>query len=214
MIIIAAEDAALLSLAERILRSLDDQIPLDPEPALGGKINFKRNLPKLNNRAKAGRFCIALCDSDQDTFCPAQQIRNWIGVSQHHNLVVRLAVQEAEAWILADSDGFSDYFLVDRKRIYSMAGTPESLRDPKKCLLQLVKSGRFPSSRKRDMLPDASAVSSKGGMLYNAEIKKFIASHWCPARAAVNAPSLQRAIAAFRNLVERYHADKTVVSFD
>jgi hypothetical protein len=204
MIIIAAEDAALLSLAERIFRDIDSQIPLDPQPALGGKISFKNNLPKLNNRAKAGRFCVALCDSDQNIFCPAQQIRNWIGVPQHHNLVVRLAVQEAEAWILADSDGFSDYFLVDRKRIYRMAAHPESLRDPKQCLLQLVKSGRFPPSRKRDMLPVAPAVSSKGGMLYNTEIKKFIESHWCPERASANAPSLQRAIAAFRVLVERY----------
>lgn len=204
MIYVKTEDAALWYLVERILRTFDKNINLQQMPLARGVQNFKSSLPKLNEMAKTGFYCVGACDADENILCPAQQIHNWIKATRHPNLVVRLAVREAEAWMLADDKGFSEYFKVSLAVVRRDARSPEQLADPKKRLLELIAAGGLRPTRKEAILPQPIGVTASIGINYHSEIEKFINTRWCPMRASANAPSLQRAITAFRGLVERY----------
>ncbi|MFR4044829.1 MAG: hypothetical protein ACLTZU_07345 [Odoribacter splanchnicus] len=79
-------------------------------PARGGEI--KNKIPNFNQLAM--KFpVILLTDLDADNCAPELKRKLLGGLEQAENLVFNVAVDEAEAWLMADRDGFAKYISVD-----------------------------------------------------------------------------------------------------
>lgn len=77
-------------------------------PARGGEI--KNKIPNFNQLAM--KFpVILLTDLDADNCAPELKRKLLGGLEQAENLVFNVAVDEAEAWLMADRDGFANISL-------------------------------------------------------------------------------------------------------
>jgi hypothetical protein len=110
----------------------------------------------------------------------------------------RIAVREAEAWLMADRAAFADALGVSLVRIPDQ---PESLADPKLTIVNLARR-----SRKRavqvGLVPEQGAGISIGPE-YAAWMIDFAQNQWDPSRAVASAevPSLERTLDAIERLV-------------
>ncbi len=134
---------------------------------------------------------IVLVDLD-DRVCPKTMAAEWkrdLPVSP--NLLVRIAVREAEAWLLADFDELMSYLHVPGRELKR---PPESIRDPKQAIVCYASKSRLADIR-RDMVPlkVGSGVVGRG---YSRLMRSFVNDHWNPRRAAKASESLRRAIVA------------------
>ncbi len=134
---------------------------------------------------------IVLVDLD-DRVCPKTMAAAWKqGLPASPNFLIRIAVREAEAWLLADFDELMTYLHVSGRE----AGKPpESVRDPKQAIVCYASKSRVADIR-RDMVPlkVGSGVVGRG---YSSLMRSFVNDHWNPRRAAKTSESLRRAIAA------------------
>jgi hypothetical protein len=149
--------------------------------------NIKNSIANFNQAARMTPFLI-ITDLDNHP-CPVEMRNEWITVSQHHNLIFRIAVREAEAWLLADRQRFATFLHVSKDII---TRDPENLPDPKSALMQIVKRSKKRNIRE-DILPEGDA---RIGPNYNARLSDFVVNCWDIATARQNAPSLERAIRA------------------
>jgi hypothetical protein len=122
----------------------------------GGNGYLRTNIRGFNNAAKGVPFLVV---TDLDTIeCPATLIENWLGDKRHPNLLLRVAVREAEAWLLADAEELAKFL---RIRAATIPGNPDSLIDPKKQLIALA--GGSPSSEiRKDICPRSGSTSRVG----------------------------------------------------
>ncbi len=97
-----------------------------------------------------------------------------------------------EAWLLADRDGFADFFRVRKGRL---PPDPEAVPHAKQTLLELCLQ-----SSSRDIRRDVVTADGKTGPLYVSRINEFAAAHWNVGVAATNSPSLARALNAIKAL--------------
>jgi len=139
------------------------------------------------------RIVLVLTDLDQKE-CPVALLEDWgaRATPLPENLLLRIAVREAEAWVLADHEGM-------RKLIGSKAmlpPEPDTLPDPKQHLLGLARSA--PRDVRQGLLPAKNVRASKG-LAYNRILVDWIGRVWNPQRAAKRSPSLQRARDALKN---------------
>jgi hypothetical protein len=131
---------------------------------------------------------LMVADADQAP-CVVTQRNSWLPRDVSQRLSMRLAVKEAEAWVLADHVGFSKFAIVSRDLF---PANPETEPDPKQALLALVKKSKRRELRD-EMLPGKGATS-KVGLGYNFHMTDFVKNHWNIGRAVDRAPSLARAI--------------------
>lgn len=150
--------------------------------------------PKIANYCRAARHASWVVFRDSDGKCPVDlRARLMAGIPEENpRFALRIAHSMAEAWLMADRDGFSRYFHVSAERV---PPNPEQLEHAKTTLLALCTRS---SSReiRRDMLTDDGQV----GPLYVHRINEFAASRWDVESAALNSPSLRRAVQAIRDL--------------
>ena len=156
-----------------------------------GKSRLDQLIPKYN-RASTQTPWVVFRDSDAE--CPvvlraklAAGINRW-----ESGFVLRIAHSMSEAWLLADPDGFSEYFNVPRSRIPS---DPELLRHAKQKVLALCAG-----SRSRLIRQDMTSNGSEIGPLYVAHVNEFASTVWNPTEAALASDSLRRAIERIRDL--------------
>jgi hypothetical protein len=141
----------------------------------------------FNNAAKGIPFLIG---TDLDSYeCPAALINDWLRTPQHHNLLVRVAVREAEAWVLADKDNFANFLGI---RSSLVPDDIENVLDPKAKLIQLAR--RAPRRQLREDICPPTNSTRKVGPNYNARLAGFVQLHWNPEIARQRAESLARAI--------------------
>jgi hypothetical protein len=74
---------------------------------------------------------IVLTDLDQH-LCPKELIDDWLSEAIHPNLLLRVAVREVEAWLLADRSNFAKFLNVSEKCI---PPAPDRLSDPKAAVI-------------------------------------------------------------------------------
>jgi hypothetical protein len=162
-----------------------------------GKIQVVRSLGGYNYAAKHEPW-IVLIDLDNED-CVVSALNTWLP-EPSGLMCLRVAVRELEAWLLADSERFSQYFSVS---LALLPTAPDDLPDPKLALLNLVRRSRR-SSIKFDMLPDPKLGQSIGPA-YTARIIEFINAEdgWRAEIAAQRSPSLRRAIAGIEQLRDR-----------
>ncbi|MBN2684969.1 MAG: hypothetical protein JXR40_06795 [Pontiellaceae bacterium] len=155
--------------------------------------NLKNLIPAVCNMAKANLRTFILTDLDLAE-CAPSLIRQWFSVEAMQtevsdNLLFRVAEKEIEAWLLADRKGLSAFLDIS---IVNFPENPDMERDPKQCLLNIIRS----KGRRRihkDMLPRKNAHL---GPEYNAQLCRFVQDNWNVGCAKEKSESLARAVAA------------------
>lgn len=106
--------------------------------------------------------------------------------------MLRIAHTMTEAWLLADRDGFADFF---RVRVGQVPVDPERLPHAKHEVLRLCAN-----SRVRTIRQDMVRSTGEAGPLYVKRINEFASTRWDVSSAAASSDSLSRAIRKIRAL--------------
>jgi len=102
-------------------------------------------------------------------------------------MLLRIAVREVEAWLLADRKGIADFLHVAIEKVPT---SPKSMDDTKHALPKVIRKSRK-LRLVEEMLPQPSAHI---GPLYNDRMRDFALNRWRIETAAENAPILERSI--------------------
>jgi len=156
-----------------------------------GKNRLDLKIPQLQ-RASSWEPWVVFRDSDGK--CPVLLRSRLVSSEAKYDqrFALRIVHTMTEAWLLADTLGFAEYFGIPVGRVPQ---DPEDLVHPKQLVLMLCQSSTMRSIR-RDM------VSSDGsqGPLFSYHLDKFATESWNTHSASSASPSLARAIAAIRAL--------------
>lgn len=192
--LIIAEDQACLGIASRILQdariALREMAPPCLTDGVGG---FWEKLKGLQAPGGPDDFVFALADADTSSCIGPYLKRKKYPKSPR--FVVRLAVVESESWLLSDHEACRSFFGMPKEKLPQ---TPDSLKDPKKKLVQLAALSSSKDIRVR--LCPLKGSHGDVGREYNSTIREFIESAWSPARARTRSPSLDRALKALAAL--------------
>src|SRR5579859_304811 len=184
---LAFEDALIESLIKKIFEILPIQYATRTIYNRGGNGYLRRTINGLNLAARGIPFLVVTDLDDRE--CPQALISDWLTSPKHHNLLIRVAVREAEAWLLADKENFARCLGI---RSALVPIDVESLPQPKEALVNLARN----SSRKtiRDEICPKQNSTSKVGPNYNGRLSSFVQNTWDPVNAGRNCTSLQRTI--------------------
>lgn len=193
-ILVVGEDALCCALGERLVACCA------PHWQLAGPSIDTRGVTKLvpalaRYGQQAQHVQPVLCIADTDGQCAVALRARWAPVAMSPRLLIRLAVTEAESWLLADREGIAQALSIPLTRLPQR---PDDEVDPKRVVLTLAVRS------KRRVIRDelVSAVDrNKPGSGYNLHLCAFVRSHWEPQRAAQRSPSLARAVARISELV-------------
>lgn len=181
------EDELTKSLARKLLRSIPTAYATRTIYNRGGYGYLKRTINGFNSAAKGTPFLVG---TDLDRYeCPPALIADWLTQPKHHNLLIRVAVHEAEAWVLADRDNLANFLGIN---VATLPEDVEALPNPKEVLIQLAR--RSQKKQLRDDLCPSPHSTSKIGPNYNARLGSFVSQSWNPAVARLRSRSLDRAI--------------------
>ncbi len=154
---------------------------------------LKRMLSAFNNAARGGAFLV-MADLDSRA-CVPEIIEDWFRCSlakypshRHPNLMFRVAVREAEAWVMADREQFAAFLGVP---VHAIPVQPDDVSDPKALLLQLAKKCRSRDLRE-DLVPGPGDKRIIGPD-YNGRLAGFVYSSWRAQVAQMHSPSLAKA---------------------
>lgn len=192
-ILLVGEDVLCCALGKKIIEAaLPDWsisgLPID-------KKGITRLLPELPRYAECARHVRpVLCIADTDNKCPVEIRKQWLPPEAPQELLFRLAVSEAESWILADRHAVAQFFDVP---LGVVPKAPESIKDPKSEMLKIAGRSRKKSIRS-EMLTAGQQVRPGPG--YNVHLGALIAQAWDVVRAQENCPSLRRAVINVQSL--------------
>jgi len=154
-----------------------------------GKDYIRSKIGQFNKVAFKIHFFI-LIDLNSGIDCAPNLIRDWLP-NPAPKMLLRVAVRELEAWLLADRGNFAAFLGVPKNRIPHY---PETIEYPKEFVVNLARR-----SRRREILEDIVPIAgstSRVGRNYSGKLIEFIENHWDLERARINAPSLDKAIKA------------------
>jgi hypothetical protein len=184
---LAVEDPLTESLFAKILQTIPTEYAPRTIYNRGGFGYLRQNINGFNNAAKGIPFLVG---TDLDRYeCPASLIQEWLIRPRHNNLLIRVAVREAEAWVLADSTNLADFLGI---RVGLVPDQVEAIADPKQELINLARRARSRELRE-DICPPPHSTR-KIGPNYNPRLAAFVQSRWDPNAARERAESLARAI--------------------
>ncbi len=154
----------------------------------GGNGYLRFRMGKFHEMAHRGPVLVI---TDLDTnICPVALRKTWLRrLPQPPGLLLRVAVREIEAWLLADHDAVVT--LLGKQAERRLPEDPDRTPDPKNLLLDLAK--RAPGDVRLDLLAEAGAIARQG-LGYNHRLCDLVRSSWRPERAAERSPSLRRTI--------------------
>lgn len=142
---------------------------------------------------------LVITDLDRSD-CPATLIHSWSnGEQSPENLLLRVAVREAESWVLADRHGAADLLGISPHRIPL---NPEDIGDPKQFLLNLARTAR--REVRSELIAQNRAIASQG-LGYNRVLSEFVELHWDLESAVQRSVSLNRAVIRLEELSQRLH---------
>ena len=145
---LVGEDKLCCALGARLLSLLLPTWKVAPTPIVSGGVT--KLVPALARYAQVARFgSPVLCVADTDGQCPVALINRWWPAKRRHaRMLLRLAVTEAESWVLADHEAMRQRFKVPSKHL---PVAPDTLADAKAVLLQLVHR-HAPVALRREMV--------------------------------------------------------------
>lgn len=186
-IVIVGEDQLCCALAEKLVTYLNKETAIRTTVA-NGCGPFRTMIERYNSVAKAVTPVFMLADADQAS-CVVAQVDAWMPSYPSPRFSLRLAVREAEAWVLADHEGLSSFAQFSPAL---MSRDPDLIADPKQELLRLIRKSKRRDLR-TEMLPGKGS-SSHVGLGYNIHLTQFVREYWSAERASERSPSLLRAI--------------------
>lgn len=177
---------------EPVARRLLDEAGLLPGSFVrrsGGKTRIDPDLPGWNESAAQLPWLVIrdLDHDDRDCCVPELRVRLLGNATAEVGMCFRLAVRAVEAWLLADREGFAEYFQVRRV----LPREPDELSDPKTELVNLCRRSRIRDIR--EGIPPRQGSGRKIGPEYVAIVGDYCRRVWSPERACVRSPSLERA---------------------
>lgn len=184
---IVAEDVLSLAVLRRVIAESGRDFLVSREFQTRGYGRIKSGIPKFRNACKALPH-IVLTDLDQAA-CPVALLSDWGAIDLPESMMLRVAVREVEAWLLADRKGIADFLGV---AVTKVPQAPEQESDPKRCLLNLVRKGR--KRRLAEDIAPAPGSSASIGPLYNQRLSAFVENQWQPWQACETSPSLARSL--------------------
>jgi hypothetical protein len=184
---LAVEDALTESLFVKVLSSLPGLYATRTIYNRGGSGYLRQHVNGFNLASRGTPFLIG---TDLDTYdCPPRLIADWLLQPRHHNLLLRVAVREAEAWVLADKDNLASYLGI---RPSMIRDDVEAIQDAKGELIRLASRSRRRTLRE-DICPGPNSTRVVGPN-YNARLATFVRQLWDPNSARQRAASLSRTI--------------------
>lgn len=194
---LATEDQLSEAVGKRLLVDAGYEFKPDPLIRKNGFGYLRSNMKSWCEMSHRKPF-VLLTDLDKAS-CPVELRATWIGKhNPSENFVMRIAVREIEAWLLAD-----------HKAIRSIVGAggklppnPDLLPDPKQTLLRLV-AAHASRNIKEDLVSQAGAIASQG-IGYNARLSLWVQTAWDPKRAATRSDSLHRARVRLGELIRTH----------
>lgn len=198
---IAGEDEATKAVIVRLLKDYAPNLHVVGElPARGSQVKAK--MPNFNLLAKSLPV-ILLTDLD-DASCGPVGKSNLLGeLVQQPNLVINIAVDEVEAWLMADRESFARYFGIP---LGQMPVSTMQKMSGRKALPELsvpVKSSWLfthelmqcsTNAEKKAQVAVSPTDKNSKGKEYNTAVVPFIQKVWSPEVARVASDSLNRMI--------------------
>ncbi|WP_157982667.1 hypothetical protein [Simplicispira lacusdiani] len=189
-ILVVGEDALCCALGEKLVAAaLPGWSMAGPSIDTKGVTKLIPALPRYVEQAQYVQP--VLCIADTDGRCVKEWLQMHAPVRSHKNLLLRLAVNEAESWLLADQEGFAAGLHVEKRKLPRL---PDEVLDAKSAVLQALAK-----SKQRQIRDEAVSRTNQArqGPGYNLHLCNFVKSSWSVERAKQSSPSLDR---AFRHL--------------
>lgn len=192
-VLVVGEDSLCCALGEKLVK-----VAL-PRWRLAGPLVNTKGVTKLVasmwRYAEQARYVQpVLCIADTDGQCAVDLLHTWLPPGDVSSFLLRLAVTEAESWVLADRSGFASTFQIPANKLPT---APDDVADPKRLLLSVMAK-----SKKRVFRDEmiAQTDASKPGSGYNLHLCDFVRSRWDVEQARAFSPSLNRAYARIQRL--------------
>ena len=170
--------------------------PLSPlgyrKPQLSGHGYLKANVQAFN-KAAAETPHLLLTDLDVAA-CAPELIQEWIGAPLHPNFVLRVAVREVEAWLLADVNNMADFLSLTPR---DLPVNIEAVAEPKEEIVRLASTS--PDREIRDNLAPRPGSTATTGRLFTRSLVGYVRDRGDVDAAAAKADSLGRALKALRS---------------
>lgn len=198
---IAGEDEATKAVIIRLLRDYAPNLHVVGElPARGSQVKAKIS----NFNSLASRLPVILLTDLDDEPCGPIGKRNLLGtIVQQPDFCINIAVDEVEAWLMADREGFARYFGIPLAQMPVSAMQKMSGRKALPEMSVSVKSSRLfthdlmqrstNAERKAQVAVSPVDRNSKGKE-YNTAVVPFIHNVWNPEIARQGSDSLNRMI--------------------
>lgn len=196
-VLIVGEDVLSCALGERLVDSVMPGWSLaTPTINTKGVTKLIAGIPRYIKQARYVQPVV--CVADTDGRCVKDLLAKWSHASLPDTFHLRLAVTEAESWVLADRNCFAQHFKVPLNKIPPRT---EDIRDPKRFLLTLVSKSRVRLYRNEMISP---TYPEKPGSGYNLHLCAFVRDAWCARRASVASSSLERSLARLDVFAKSY----------
>lgn len=187
---LAAEGPTDLAVMRRLLveAGLDEGEVFWGEGRNTGKQGMTSRLQGWVAGAAVGRRIFVLRDLDHDAPC-AGALRAALPPHDAPGLLLRVAVRQVEAWLIADRDRLAQALHVDPQRL---PADPEAHPDPKQAIMEAAARSRSRAIKRG--LPPRPGSGLRHGDDYAETLIGFARSTWSPRAAALRSDSLRRAL--------------------
>ncbi len=182
---IVVEDQLHEAILKKIFKYLRNGIEINTVYGLRGKDYIKNKIKNYNLASKIIPYVI-LTDLDTNV-CPPTLLKEWIDFEITENFIFRIAVKEAEAWLIGDKINFSKFMGISSAKI---KGNSEHINNPKEYIGELAKQSMRKEIRD-SLIPQGTA---KVGKTYNTTMVNFVFSQWRVEIARSENHSLDRAV--------------------
>ena len=163
---IVGEDHATKAIIVRLINHIGGFNVNRELPARGGKV---KSLISNFNTLSTNQPVILLTDLDAYS-CPPELLSSWFkDIIKNDNFILRIAVDEAESWLMADRIGFAKYFKVPIDKI------PKSI--VKSRLRPMVNEMDFPYKSSLFMLREIIPYSQSKTFREDLKLRDYSSFH-------------------------------------
>jgi len=206
-VFISGEDDATRAVIRRLVSDYNPKLHIIQSlPARGSEIKSK--IPSFNELARQYPI-ILLTDLDDDPCAPIGKTNLLNGITQSSGFVINIACDEVEAWLMADTEGFANYFGIPLTEMPKFLPQKMQRRKPlSEISLNVKSSWHFTHqlahlSTKSDVRAQVSVpLNDKTckGKEYNMAVVPFIEKVWKPETGRLVSDSLNRMINRIQGL--------------
>ena len=172
---LGVEDRLSELVAKRLISEYAPNLEVSETLGLRGNRQLRQSLRQFNAIAIHQRPALIFTDLDRPRSCPPALLRNWMqGLAISSQLMIRVAVLEVEAWLLANRVSIAQWLSVSANRV---PDNPESVVDPKRTLIELANHSSYRSLR-AEIIPRRGNGTHQIGPGYNQSVGEFAVQRW------------------------------------